>query len=59
MTHLDISYKETKMTIDEARTKRDEIVSRTDIGQAQKQAQLMRLQAQLRREHPETELADL
>ena len=47
------------MTLEQAKTKRDEIVSRTDIGQAQKQAQLMRLQAQLRREHPEVELADL
>jgi aryl carrier-like protein len=47
------------MTLEQARQKRDEIIARTDIGQAQKQAQLMRLQAQLRREHPEMDLADL
>jgi hypothetical protein len=47
------------MTLEQAKQKRDEIVARTDIGQAQKQAHLMRLQAQLRREHPEVELADL
>jgi hypothetical protein len=47
------------MTLDQAKTRRDEIVANGNIGPAQKQAQLMRLQAQLRREHPEVELADL
>ena len=47
------------MTLDEAKTRRDEIVARTDIGPAQKSVLLMRLHGQLRREHPEVELADL
>jgi hypothetical protein len=47
------------MTLEQAKTQRDEILARTDISQAQQQAQLMRLQAQLRREHPGVDLADL
>ena len=56
---MDISYKETMMTLEQAKTRRDDILANNEIGQAQKQAQLMRLQAQLRREHPGVELADL
>ena len=48
------------MTLEQARTRRDEIVARTDIGPAQKSVLLMRLHVQLRREHPEVDdLADL
>jgi hypothetical protein len=47
------------MTLEQIKTRRDEIVARTDIGPAQRASMLMRLQAQLRREHPEVELADL
>ena len=47
------------MTLEQARQRRDEIVARTDIGPAQKSVLLMRLHGQLRREHPEVELADL
>jgi len=47
------------MTLEQAKQRRDEIVANTEIGPGQQQAQLMRLQAQLRREHPGVELADL
>ena len=47
------------MTLEQARQRRDQIVARTDIGPAQKSVLLMRLHGQLRREHPEVELADL
>lgn len=47
------------MTIEQAKTRKDEIMANTNIGPGQQAAQLMRLQAQLRREHPGVELADL
>lgn len=47
------------MTLEEAKTKCNEIISRTDLSPAQQQTQLMRLQAQLRREHPGVDLEDL
>ena len=47
------------MTLEQARQRRDQIVARTDIGPAQKSVLLMRLHGQLRREHPEVDLADL
>jgi hypothetical protein len=47
------------MTLEQAKTKRDEILSNGMISSAQKHIQLMRLQAQLHRLYPEVELADL
>jgi aryl carrier-like protein len=47
------------MTIEQAKTRRDEIMANANIGPGQQAAQLMRLQAQLRRLHPGVDLADL
>ena len=47
------------MTIEQAKTRRDEIMANANIGPGQQAAQLMRLQAQLRRLHPGVDLAGL
>lgn len=44
------------MTIEQAKTQRDEIMVRTDIGPAQKAAMIMRLIAQTRRDNPDADI---
>ncbi|CAB5207046.1 hypothetical protein UFOVP180_17 [uncultured Caudovirales phage] len=47
------------MTIEEAKSKIEEIYARTDIGEAQKAAMSMRVRSQCRRDNPEMDVDEL